>query len=429
MASEQTFSDWYFAYCQANNCTPSMEEVWRAALATQPAESKACASVGVEPDDEPDAADEWRRLALQFDGHRMQALALIRQCIAKLAPHGLYDDLRESLITFNAAPPLSGEKVLAERIAALASPATSVGEPEIWMKKVSAGVSRIDHSFVGVWEWKECDDEDPDAVAFGIIATPPAAPAATEAPSDERWWSPPDTFGQNWLTNGVALHPNTAGLVVRFARALAQKLAAAEVKYGYSDGWRSPEWMDECRAKLLEHVAKGDPRDVAAYCAFLWHHNASTATLFGASSSLPDDHDVLEYCDTHPGSTFASAVFALATPAPAVGAMKEEISRIHHVLKKHGKHPGRTDDRLSDLIDQALAAVPPSVQPVLASLSDAKDGPRYRWLRDRLSGRELRDAGLIYSTGHEGIDVAIDAALASSTPTQPPGAATPKESA
>ncbi|MGE0329730.1 MAG: hypothetical protein AB7P37_03445 [Ramlibacter sp.] len=80
-----------------------------------------------------------------------------------------------------------------------------------------------------------------------------------------------------WLTNGAALHPATVNLVVRFARALAKKLAAAEVKYGYSDGWMSPDWMDECRGKLLEHIAKGDPLDVAAYCAFLWSHRESTA--------------------------------------------------------------------------------------------------------------------------------------------------------
>lgn len=80
-----------------------------------------------------------------------------------------------------------------------------------------------------------------------------------------------------WLTNGHALHPMTINLVVRFARALAAKLAEAEVKYGYSDGWRSPDWMDECRANLIGHIAKGDPRDVAAYCAFLWHHGESTA--------------------------------------------------------------------------------------------------------------------------------------------------------
>jgi hypothetical protein len=73
------------------------------------------------------------------------------------------------------------------------------------------------------------------------------------------------------------LHPNTSALVDRFAAALKEKLAAAEKKYGYSDGWSWPDWMDECRAKLAEHTAKGDPRDVAAYCAFLWHHGESTA--------------------------------------------------------------------------------------------------------------------------------------------------------
>lgn len=86
-----------------------------------------------------------------------------------------------------------------------------------------------------------------------------------------------DTRGADWLTNRAQLHPLTVNLVVRFARALAQKLAAAEKKYGYSDGWTKPDWMDECRKKLLDHVSKGDPRDVAAYCAFLWHHGESTS--------------------------------------------------------------------------------------------------------------------------------------------------------
>lgn len=82
----------------------------------------------------------------------------------------------------------------------------------------------------------------------------------------------------------AGLHPHTANLVARFAEALAEKLAKAERKYGYSDGWASPDWMDECRAKLMEHVAKGDPRDVAAYCAFLWHHNERTAPVLSPAT-------------------------------------------------------------------------------------------------------------------------------------------------
>lgn len=85
-----------------------------------------------------------------------------------------------------------------------------------------------------------------------------------------------------------SLHPRTADLVQRFAAALAEKLAAAEAKYGYSEQWAEPDWMDECRAKLVEHVAKGDPRDVAAYCAFLWHHGERTAMPSPQAAQVPE---------------------------------------------------------------------------------------------------------------------------------------------
>jgi hypothetical protein len=125
-------------------------------------------------------------------------------------------------------------------------------------------------------------DQDWDA-AWGahiasLAATPPSA-----APAEPITWEnpPPHIEGRMevWLTAGSDdLNPHTKNLVVRFARAMAKKLLAAEQKYGYTDGWRSPDWMDECRAKLLEHIAKGDPVDVANYCAFLWFHGASTAS-------------------------------------------------------------------------------------------------------------------------------------------------------
>ena len=72
------------------------------------------------------------------------------------------------------------------------------------------------------------------------------------------------------------LHPETLSLVKRFAVALAKKLRLAEEKYGYSDGWRNDDWLDECREKLRHHIGKSDPLDVAAYCAFLWHHKDTT---------------------------------------------------------------------------------------------------------------------------------------------------------
>lgn len=92
------------------------------------------------------------------------------------------------------------------------------------------------------------------------------------------------------LAMPAGLHPDTQDLVTRFATALAVKLHAAELKHGYSDGWKEPHWMDECRQKLLEHLAKGDPRDVAAYCAFLWHHCQSTSARAALSATAPCDH-------------------------------------------------------------------------------------------------------------------------------------------
>lgn len=72
------------------------------------------------------------------------------------------------------------------------------------------------------------------------------------------------------------LHFQTVRLLQGFFAALAAKLYAAQNKYGYTDGWRDAGWMEECRVKLREHLEKGDPRDVAAYCAFLWFHNEPT---------------------------------------------------------------------------------------------------------------------------------------------------------
>lgn len=74
------------------------------------------------------------------------------------------------------------------------------------------------------------------------------------------------------------LHPNTCNLVLKFATAIADKLAAAEAKYGYSDDWARDDWREICQNHFQQHIGKGDPRDVAAYCAFMWHHGWPTVT-------------------------------------------------------------------------------------------------------------------------------------------------------
>lgn len=98
------------------------------------------------------------------------------------------------------------------------------------------------------------------------------------------------------------LNPETTDLVLRFASALADKLYKAEQKYGRSTDWMKDDWYDDCLQSLWEHIEKGDPRDVAAYCAFMWYHgwvttdydrnvqNACRAAMLQAGNSpvIPD---------------------------------------------------------------------------------------------------------------------------------------------
>ncbi len=67
----------------------------------------------------------------------------------------------------------------------------------------------------------------------------------------------------------------TDDLVDRFAVALKARLRAAGEKYGFDDAWKADDWRNKLIEDLLRHIQKGDPRDVAAYCAFAWHHDWS----------------------------------------------------------------------------------------------------------------------------------------------------------
>ncbi len=80
--------------------------------------------------------------------------------------------------------------------------------------------------------------------------------------------------------------PESERLVRDFADALRAKLAAAEAKYGWRDDWKFDDWEADCRAQMRKHIGKGDPLDVAIYCAFLWSRGWSTAP---AAPDLPND--------------------------------------------------------------------------------------------------------------------------------------------
>ena len=91
----------------------------------------------------------------------------------------------------------------------------------------------------------------------------------------------------------LGLHPDTQKLVADFCTALAEKLYKAQLKYGYDTDWKQDGWTSQCQAHFHQHIAKGDPRDVAAYCAFMWWHGWSTKPAEGLESrtvtvKLPD---------------------------------------------------------------------------------------------------------------------------------------------
>jgi hypothetical protein len=84
----------------------------------------------------------------------------------------------------------------------------------------------------------------------------------------------------------AAVDDPLANLVDRFSKALLAKLRLAQAN-GRS-GWELDDWEKQCQEGLLHHVEKGDPRDVAAYCAFMWHHGwvTKSAQPQGARSLL-----------------------------------------------------------------------------------------------------------------------------------------------
>jgi hypothetical protein len=155
------------------------------------------------------------------------------------------------------------------------------------------------------------------------------------------WFFPAKDF-----VPGPELHHATSQLVDSFAIALKSKLSAAEKKYGYTDGWKQTAWMDECRAKLREHLDKGDPRDVAAYCAFLWHHGESTA--------IPGVPVVCDLCDELGNCTKAPGC-AAGVPV-AAAALDEFIAKAGRNGWMSDKGPEPRINLVRYAWDAALAA-------------------------------------------------------------------------
>ncbi len=89
---------------------------------------------------------------------------------------------------------------------------------------------------------------------------------------------------------GSELNKDTNELINDFSTALKAKLLIAQEKYGFTNNWLNGDWETDCQAQLMEHIYKGDPLDVAAYCAFKWFHNweTSNAPTIGIDVSCID---------------------------------------------------------------------------------------------------------------------------------------------
>lgn len=79
-----------------------------------------------------------------------------------------------------------------------------------------------------------------------------------------------------------------------FAEAMREKLHHRQ-RQGRA-GWDRDDWADECRMALAEHVAKGDPVDVANYAMFLWNMGERTCCADTGPHCCPDCGAATEEC-------------------------------------------------------------------------------------------------------------------------------------
>jgi len=78
------------------------------------------------------------------------------------------------------------------------------------------------------------------------------------------------SFLSRWFDSAMQSRVDETG-VHRFSREMSAKLANARKKG--RGGWQDPAQVtpDDLARQLVEHVAKGDPIDIANYCMFLNH--------------------------------------------------------------------------------------------------------------------------------------------------------------
>lgn len=229
--------------------------------------------------------------------------------------------------------------------AALAAPAAQEAEPAAWMDPATSDV--INSARKRAWL------ED-----FGIGCKTKA----------ETYTVPLYAHPPRPQADAGAVHPDEIA-VDQFAAALKEKLAAARAKG--RGGWETAECTQERLSNMLrEHVEKGDPRDVANFCMFLWARGEAIAAAVAPAED--DDEEVwrrlaLQF-DGH--------------RMRAIGLLK----LIDHTLKGG---PAFATEKIQGDIARFLSEPPLSGEEVLAEriaraaapTQEAEDAARYRILR------------------------------------------------
>lgn len=87
----------------------------------------------------------------------------------------------------------------------------------------------------------------------------------------------------------VPQHPDDAA-VDRFAAAMKEKLAQARAKG--RGGWDNPAQcsVETLARMLVEHVTKGDPRDIANFAMMLYERGADPQVLAQASMNFSSSY-------------------------------------------------------------------------------------------------------------------------------------------
>jgi len=82
------------------------------------------------------------------------------------------------------------------------------------------------------------------------------------------------------------------------------------------------------------------------------------------STVFDTEEEAKNYADSCSSQPRVVPLYA-ADPAPLANDYRCTVDRLHHVMHKHGLHPGRTDDDILEILDRHLSAPPqPAPQPL-----------------------------------------------------------------